>query len=563
MSTAHPQSAVAPLRWSSDRAVVRPWLRRMAALTAACTVACGIAFRIVDLGQLPGLNGDEAWYGAWAVDFLAGNEVPWRTPTGNPVNLLFLGPQVVLHAVAPRGVTLLRSVAVASGMLAVALNCVLIRRTLGQQAAWLSTLLLLSLPINVVYSRFAWDACQSVLAVVLVVHLSLLAHQAQSRVGCWWAAVGLAFLAACWVHPTNVFAAPVPLTAATVRYKSQIARFFRTKQRVFCLAAGAMAILFGTCFASSSLSQVAAKAAARGVAPAQYALFGRNVLRLFSGLSVYRFVAGTRLPEEAQVANTLGDWHWTDAAAAAAALALLIAWRQTRSHRNEIDPTLAILTVGGAGTLAGFFLVAGPESIEPHYERYGLCLVAPVVLWSSRVLSRWAALRGRESLVWAVTLAACLALQVDTYQNYLRHLKTTGGQSHATFLCGPVEPKLTALETVMADASLEHPVLLVTSQWWTYWPARYLACGRPGVTVHDFRLPPAMPTGQAGSLPGGVRPVFVEFTAEAARRRVCQELLAAGQSFDEQQFADFAGRPAVSLIRPTATQRGPNNSDAR
>lgn len=563
MSSAHPQSATAPLRWSSDHAALRPWLRRLATFAAACAVVTAVALRTVDLGQLPGLNGDEAWYGAWAVDFLAGNEVPWRTPTGNLVNLLFLGPQVLLHAVAPRGVTLLRSVAVASGLLAVALNYFLARRTLGQQAAWLSTLMLMSLPINVVYSRFAWDACQTVLAVVLLMHLSLGAHQAQRRVACWWAAVGLALLAACWVHPTNVFTAPVPLAAAAVRYKSQIGHFLRTKQRFFGVVAGLLAILFGACFASASLSQVAAKAASRSVVPAQYSLFGRNVLRLFSGLSVYRYVAGARLPDNAQLANTLGDWHWTDAAAASAALALFIAWRQTKSHKSPADPTLAILTLGGAGTVAGFFLVAGPESIEPHYERYGLCLVAPVVLWSSLVLSRWVELRGRESLVGALTLTVCLALQLDTYQNYLQHLNTTGGQSHATFLCGPVEPKLAALENAMADATLEHPVLLVTSQWWNYWPARYLACGRPGVAVHDFRLPPPLSAGQAGSLSDGARPVFVEFTADPARQRVCQDLLAAGKSFDEQQFADFAGRPAVSLIRPAATQRGPNNSDAR
>jgi hypothetical protein len=43
------------------------------------------------LENLPGLNGDEAWYGVKAWEIAHGVPTDWHTPTGNPLNPLFLG----------------------------------------------------------------------------------------------------------------------------------------------------------------------------------------------------------------------------------------------------------------------------------------------------------------------------------------------------------------------------------------------------------------------------------------------------------------------------------------
>lgn len=548
MPPAFSTPAVAPSVWSSDRAAARPWLRAAATVAIAAVLSAGVALRMTRLEQIPGLNGDEAWYGVWALDFLANREVPWRTPTGNPVNVLFLAPQALLHAAAPRSVTLLRSVAVVSGLLAVAVNFLLARRTLGTPGAWMSTLLLAALPINVAYSRFAWDACQTVLTVVAVVHLSLLAAVATRRAGWAWCAVGIAMFAACLVHPTNVFVLPIPLAAAGWRYRGWLTGHLAWKRRTGVLATVAGGLLIGAIIASPGLGRLTYKAAARSVVPEQYALFGRNVARLFSGLSVYRYIAGARLPVEEIQANSLADWHWSDAAAAGVLLALVLAWKRPRTQDDSRDGALAVLTSGGALTLAGFFLIAGPESIEPHYERYGLCLIAPVTLWSAAVLARMVgACPGARVAVWSTVLAICLALEFDFSQNYLRFLETTGGQSHATFRCGEVEPKLAAIRAAVAKASPQRPITLVTGGWWTYWPARYLTAGASGVVVHDFRQPLNW-RDERGRFPADA--VILELADDAARNETCRRLLAAGVPFEEQSFGDFSGRPAVSLIRP-------------
>jgi hypothetical protein len=47
------------------------------------------------------------------------------------------------------------------------------------------------------------------------------------------------------------------------------------------------------------------------------------------------------------------------------------------------------LVAGWAIMLGGFYLVAGPQSIAPHYERYGLCLIAPAIVLLGRGFVAW------------------------------------------------------------------------------------------------------------------------------------------------------------------------------
>lgn len=518
----------------------------MTALTAVLTAA--VVLRICKLDHLPGLNGDEAWYGAWAVDLLAGREVPWRTPTGNPVNPFFHGPQTALHLCFAPSVTVLRSVAAASGLLALLVNFFLSRRTLGGTAAWFSTLMLAALPINIAYSRFAWDACQTVLAVVLVVHAALLMLRPQSGKWSLLAAI-MALAAACLVHPTNVFVAPLPLAAVGYRWRHMVTSWLKTRRRAGLLAvAAALAIVAAGLF-FPGLGRLASRAALRSVAPEQYVLFGRNALRLFAGTAVYRYVAGSPLPVDSAAANSLTDWDARDAAALLLLVGVAIAWRR---GRRSADATTGVLGYGGAATALGFFLVAGPESIEPHYERYGLCLIAPGVLWLSTILARMADRNaGWRRCVWTAVLLLCAALELDFQENYVRFLEQTGGRSHLTFRTAEVDPKLAAVQAAVAAAPDNQRLTIVASAWWTYWPARYFTADLPQVAVRlDDRAGQGREAPPDELVPGQV--AYIEFTEDpscAARRRQFAER---GRAFDEQQFLDFAGRPTVSLLRPLA-----------
>ena len=61
-----------------------------------------------------------------------GESIDWRTPSGNPTNLLFLLPLAAIHAVVPPSFFALRLTALASGLLALAANYVLCRKTFDE-----------------------------------------------------------------------------------------------------------------------------------------------------------------------------------------------------------------------------------------------------------------------------------------------------------------------------------------------------------------------------------------------------------------------------------------------
>src|SRR5690606_20218906 len=110
----------------------------------------------------------------------------------------------------------LRSVAVVSGLLALVANYWLCQRAFDRRTALVSTIMLAVLPVNIAYSRFAWDASQTLLFIVLVMYLPIIwlrrsGGRAPLPVGAMLAAA-----AATLVHPTNIFA--MPLVAVPIVY---------------------------------------------------------------------------------------------------------------------------------------------------------------------------------------------------------------------------------------------------------------------------------------------------------------------------------------------------------
>ena len=223
-------------------------------LLIAALVLAAIWLRLHLLGNVPGCNGDEAWYGVGAWQATHGGPLDWRTPTGNPINGFFFLPMAALHAWLPPSITLLRSVAVASGLAALAVNWLLCRWVFDRRTAAISTTILAILPINIAYSRFAWDASQSLAATLPVLYFSLAAvrrHEGDrsmfsanrflakcvfspkngpvpglcsspARRGRWIAAAVVAQLAAVWVHPTNIFAGAAIVAAVAAGRRTSL-----------------------------------------------------------------------------------------------------------------------------------------------------------------------------------------------------------------------------------------------------------------------------------------------------------------------------------------------------
>ncbi len=226
--------------------------RVLAVLNFTGLMLAALALRSWQLETIPGLNGDEAWLGVQAAHLAAGEPVEWRTPTGNPVNPFYLWPLAALHLVFPPSVTLVRSLAVLSGVAVLAANFWLCRRMLDRKTALVSTALLAVMPTLIAYSRFAWDSSQTPLVLVLIVYFSLATVERSARpASSWptpdWLPALLALGVAVWIHPTNVFALWLLVVPAVYRYRTEwrvaIERAWQTRRKLVWLALAALAIV--------------------------------------------------------------------------------------------------------------------------------------------------------------------------------------------------------------------------------------------------------------------------------------------------------------------------------
>ncbi len=542
MTTVPATSAIDELlqRRASDRAW-SVWRRAATIANVTAIFAVAITLRVWQLDHLPGVNGDEAWSGVQALRWLQGEQIAWRTPTGNPVNLFFLGPLVLLHAVFPPSFALLRSVAVASGILALGLNFALCRRVFGQSTAVVSTVLLAVLPINVAYSRFAWDASQSLLATVLVVYLPLLClarPKAKTRDLIW---TFVAFAAAIWVHPTNILAAPMALVPFVYQCWPAVSRRLHHPIRMRHAKSASVGIFSLSCLAGCLLSPWIDRAIARLISPGEVAAFAQNYVRLLSGTTVYRFISGSLADD----GGMLSPWQRFDMFDVAGAVIIGIGLygfcRLVRRRRESADVCLAI---GAALTVFLFFLIAGPAAIAPHFERYGICLVAPAAIVLARGIVWWLLPRGwRWWGAMASWSAVAWLLLAGFHAHYFRFFEQTGGESHDTFRTAEMEPKLQAFRIATAGREIDEPLWIVTDEWWNYWPLEYLARGGKNVRVaHWDELPIELKNRQ--SCPSIW---FIEFTGSRAER-IALERLTRGGAAEKTILSDYAGRPLLSIL---------------
>lgn len=533
-------------------------------LCALGLVVVGVWFRCRCLGNVPGVNGDEAWYGVQAVAMLRDGSFWVRTPTGNPPNPFFLGPLVLLHAWFPPSVGLLRSVAVASGLGALLVNWLLCRSVFDRATAAVSTVLLAIWPVSIVYSRFAWDASQSLLATLPVVYLSLATLRFPQRRRLLVPATLAAIGAAGWVHPTNLFAAGIAVAALGLWRRRHASRARTAPVWDRRKLAGAALLLAVVLAGVGGVGwAVAGETAGRwlGRAGGLEDLTRRGGLwhvpsllaRLHTGQTAYRYVPGSESWLAWPAAEGTRQWgvdvvlFWT-----ALGTATTMLWRsgarvssqqpavrgqqsggssqgaggrgqEGRKPRHCVAGTAdRALLAGWALTLVGFLLVAGPSAMLPGWERYALCLVAPTTLLLARgAVLAYRTAAPREQWVLAAAPLLGFVLLADFQVHYFGFFHETGGRAHATFHTGPAEPKEAAVRWIAAQRSAADnqakPSWIVTTEWWNYWPLRYLASDRPGLRVLSWEET----EGQGGfrTVLGQRRVFLVEFAGSPAAER--------------------------------------------
>ena len=127
-------------------------------------------------------------------------------------------------------------------------------------------------------------------------------------------------------------------------------------------------------------------------------------------------------------------------------------WGLFRRIEKTPDAVDACLVLGWLAMLVAFFIVAGPEAIAPHVERYGICLIGPGALIVARGLGWWVEQAEPHGRRWAVVLAVAAWLWPASFAvNYFQCFLATGGLSHYAFRTAAVEPKQAALQYVLED----------------------------------------------------------------------------------------------------------------
>jgi hypothetical protein len=323
----------------------------------------------------------------------------------------------------------------------------------------------------------------------------------------------LALAAAIVVHPTNVFIAPVVVIGLAVAWRTELEVLWRTPLRLAMVFGLTTAVLMlAGLHEQSRLPEISNRLAD----PANYVEALSNLGRFFSGVTSYQYVAGSLIApsSEDRFSGPMPFDLAMRVIAFIVAFGILGRIAQTGSPIDEdVDKppspetatpgVILALAFGGTLSVAAFFVVAGPAAIAPHFERYGMFMIGPAAILAALAVEWW-----RERGVWIGRFATALclvcgwAILAGFNANFFDFIERTGGGSHETFRTAAIEPKQAALDyirgyenhrglspfampgeqkgTVPFAASgsridMKSPVEIRTSEWWLYWPLRYLS----------------------------------------------------------------------------------------
>ena len=459
----------------SDAGAATPlWLRAVAIGSIAVVLALAAFFRFYELGRLPGVNADEAWYGVQAHRLLAGEASSWRTPNGNIPGLPHLGLVALLESLFPASFALLRIPAAIASLGAMVLAYWVSGRYFGRTSAIAALLLMAILPMNIAYARFGWDPSYSALLVLPALHAAL-ARKA------YLAAAIFAFAVA--THPTNLFAGPF-LGLAYFGALLEDRREQPWREAVLFAMLLALAVALVAAIAGSSSPPGGAGAMlARMTSPREWGLFALSFVRLLSGDTTLAFLTGE---------GWAGARTWADAAAVLVLLTTLVAG--LFHMRGAAFDRSAGLVAGWVFTLIFFFIVAGNKALEPHHERYGFVLIAPTAVTLAMLIGKCLPRSGAWGRSEILLSSVALLLLAPFWFGYFRPLEQGRADQHVAFWTGPVEPKLAAFERIASSAG-SAGALIVAEDWWLEQPIAYLATENPSIRVVWLAEPQA-PSGQ-------------------------------------------------------------------
>jgi hypothetical protein len=499
--------------------------------------AVAIVFRIIALDHLPGINGDEAYYGWIVMGLKAGEARPLRSGSGLPLNPLYTGLLYLIQLVWPTpSFWVLRLPALLSGLAAAALAYPLLSRVLDRATAVATALLLACLPIAIAYSRFGWDQSQAPLMSLLCLYFAL-NRQLFGTTGEFIFALVCAvaaFVVALIVHPLNIFLAPVlvgvvigKIVSLPVEERSVSRRRLGVVLLVGALLC-AIAVSFLLTPEMTALwhKELAPNIGHRLISASGWGEYIVLYGDLLSGITIYRYITGP-----------VPDWSlWLHRGLFWGLTGVLLLRGLPRLIRQRECVALGLLG-GLAVSLIAFYVVLGQRPMGPGLERYAMYLIVPSCL-ALVLLGR--SLSDTSPHGWQIGggLVICGMLLLAFYGHYFQPLATTGGEQPyplRTFRTGPVEPKQAAFD--FTNNASDGPATLLAADWWCYRPIQYLAYQRPDFEVLLCRKP----EGQSIDVTTPRRRFFVAFaggTSEAWMREHASEL-------PRTTIMDYSGRPVL------------------
>jgi len=521
--------------------------RRILTVLIAALLGTAVCFHVMYLSRVPGISGDEGWWGIQALAWLSNRPYEARTTSGNPIDLFFLVPVAALHAFAPPSFLLLRTIPALVNLMALPIGYWFVNRAYGSTTAWIYTVALASMPTAIAHSRICQDPSQSVFWSGIAIYLSLLGY-AEKRMR-YGAAAILVFPIVLWTHPTNVFIAPFLVLPFVPAMRARWPAAARA--RVILFLAGAVLIVLAGLTTLAVVQHLAgtidylnrpwlSNAAARMIDGRQWFEFAANGARLLNGVTVYHYFSGARPwtpPYDAAVVIIVGVALW----------GLL---RRFRGAHGSLDAALILAT---AGTWLGFYAFAGPQALMPHFERWGLCLIVPATLVLARGASVW--IESSPKMRWPAVAAATLVVScwlTTFYVNYFREFATSGGRSHLTYVTAGTEPKQQVLERILGQATGPAGIVVLAQQWWLYWPIRYLASEHPNVSV-DMGLSRAPRQDLEEAIQNG-RLFLVEFAETPELAAALEWVHQRGLNVASTPVQSAGGRDLVVVLRVSAAR---------
>jgi hypothetical protein len=492
-ATAKPRSLRAPIGHSE--AVVRRTgsvLPRFTVLAGLAVLAVSLTFRLLWLDRLPGINGDEAWYGVQVQRCLEGMTWSGRTPTGLPINpLLFLTEWLLLQICEPSFWVLRLPIAMWSAA-GLGLTYVFYRWVYGERSESLFLVCLTAcLPGHLAHSRFCWDGSFAFVSFPLFIFPLL--RVLHGRRG--WVDIALLFtgsLLTVWVHATHALLVVAGLAVLAWEFRATFWTCIHRRPITSAAFVVTGAFIAGWVVDQSRHTRILLGSITTCVERLPQHLVG--LADVLVGPRVFSYLSGAPVP----------DWiTWVYVA-----FYLVLAWLLSCMFRrgSSGDRKLGTVAVGVLVLvlLTGRMLRLHRES----YERYILYLVPFSALIIMRGLSamRWrsspahaprsarcgdrvdeddgSGCFSRSSRVLAPLGISCVCL-VQFWCGYLQPLRqqTYATRLHRTFQSDVAEPKAAAAEMIrQRSPSRPEPLPVFVEDWWVEHALEYLLDSRWSVS---------------------------------------------------------------------------------